>query len=269
MPRRARALASHGRRRRPLSAQHGRGAVPPAAGAAARHRRRWRPRSSAARRSTTRRRKATTTSSARCTSRCAAPTPTRRSIGWPACWPAARTRSTSRAAWCASPSRISAWPIPMRCRRRSPPGTPTSGWARPKASSRIAQCVVYLGTAPKSNAAYRAFGAARSAAEETGSLMPPKHILNAPTRLMKQLGYGKGYEYDHDAPRGLLGPELLPRRHGAAANSTARSSAASSARSASGSTIGRSSGPSGPRHDLRGSHGSLARTHWLASCRCG
>jgi putative ATPase len=80
----------------------------------------------------------------------------------------------------------------------------------PEGELAIAQCVVYLGTAPKSNAAYRAFSAARSAAEETGSLMPPKHILNAPTRLMKQLDYSKGYEYDHDAPEAFSGQNYFP-----------------------------------------------------------
>src|SRR5215831_7845341 len=80
----------------------------------------------------------------------------------------------------------------------------------PEGELAIAQCVVYFGTAPKSNAAYRAFSAARSAADETGSLMPPKHILNAPTRLMKQLGYSKGYEYDHDAPEAFSGQNYFP-----------------------------------------------------------
>ena len=65
----------------------------------------------------------------------------------------------------------------------------------PEGELAIAQCVIYLATAPKSNAAYRALGAAMAAARETGSLMPPRHILNAPTRLMKELGYGAGY-YD-------------------------------------------------------------------------
>src|SRR5262249_59919601 len=63
----------------------------------------------------------------------------------------------------------------------------------PEGELAIAQCVIYLGTAPKSNAAYRAFSAARTAAEETGSLMPPKHILNAPTRLMKRIGYRQDF----------------------------------------------------------------------------
>jgi len=80
----------------------------------------------------------------------------------------------------------------------------------PEGELALAQCVIYLGTAPKSNAGYRAFGAAMGAAKETGSLMPPKHILNAPTRLMKQIGYGKGYSYDHDTPEGFSGQNYFP-----------------------------------------------------------
>ena len=86
----------------------------------------------------------------------------------------------------------------------------------PEGELALAQAVIYLGTAPKSNAAYRAFGQAKRAAKESGSLMPPQHILNAPTRLMKDLGYGKGYAYDHDAPEAFSGqdyfPEGLPRQ---------------------------------------------------------
>jgi putative ATPase len=86
----------------------------------------------------------------------------------------------------------------------------------PEGELALAQCVIYLATAPKSNAVYRALGAAMGAAGETGSLMPPKHILNAPTRLMKQLGYGHGYEYDHDAADAFSGqnyfPDDMPRR---------------------------------------------------------
>jgi putative ATPase len=70
--------------------------------------------------------------------------------------------------------------------------------------------VIYLALAPKSNAAYRAFGAAMRAAETTGSLMPPKHILNAPTRLMKSEGYGAGYVYDHDAEDAFSGQDYFP-----------------------------------------------------------
>ena len=80
----------------------------------------------------------------------------------------------------------------------------------PEGELAIAQAVIYLGTAPKSNAVYTAFGAAKRAAKETGSLMPPMHILNAPTRLMKDLGYGKGYEYDHDAEDGFSGQNYFP-----------------------------------------------------------
>ena len=65
-------------------------------------------------------------------------------------------------------------------------------------------------TAPKSNAAYKAFGEAGKASRETGSLMPPMHILNAPTRLMKQLGYGRDYAYDHDAPDRFSGQDYFP-----------------------------------------------------------
>ena len=86
----------------------------------------------------------------------------------------------------------------------------------PEGELALVQCVIYLGSAPKSNAAYRAQGAANRAARETGSLMPPMHILNAPTRMMKDLGYGKGYEYDHDTPEGFSGqnyfPDGMPRR---------------------------------------------------------
>ncbi len=80
----------------------------------------------------------------------------------------------------------------------------------PEGELAIAQLVVYLGTAPKSNAAYTAYKQAMKAAKETGSLMPPAHILNAPTKLMKELGYGKGYQYDHDAEDGFSGQNYFP-----------------------------------------------------------
>ena len=80
----------------------------------------------------------------------------------------------------------------------------------PEGELAIAQCVIHLATAPKSNAAYRAFGNAMTAARETGSLMPPRHILNAPTRLMKDIGYGDGYRYDHDAEDGFSGQNYFP-----------------------------------------------------------
>ena len=80
----------------------------------------------------------------------------------------------------------------------------------PEGELAIAQCVIYLATAPKSNAAYKAFGEAREMARETGSLMPPMHILNAPTRLMRNLGYGKGYVYDHATEEGFSGQNYFP-----------------------------------------------------------
>jgi putative ATPase len=80
----------------------------------------------------------------------------------------------------------------------------------PEGELAIAQAVVYLATAPKSNAAYLAFGRSQRAAKSTGSLMPPAHILNAPTKLMQELGYGKGYAYDHDAPDGFSGQNYFP-----------------------------------------------------------
>jgi putative ATPase len=85
----------------------------------------------------------------------------------------------------------------------------------PEGELALVQCVLYLASAPKSNAVYVAYGAAKRAASEHGSLMPPAHILNAPTKLMKNLGYGKGYEYDHEAEDAFSGqnyfPETMPR----------------------------------------------------------
>jgi putative ATPase len=80
----------------------------------------------------------------------------------------------------------------------------------PEGELAIAQAVIYVATAPKSNAAYIAYGAAMRAAKEGGSLVPPKHILNAPTKLMKSEGYGTGYDYDHDAPDAFSGQEYFP-----------------------------------------------------------
>jgi putative ATPase len=86
----------------------------------------------------------------------------------------------------------------------------------PEGELAIAEAVVYVATAPKSNALYKAFGAAQSLAKTEGSLTPPKTILNAPTRLMKREGYGATYEYDHDAPDAFSGqnywPDALGRR---------------------------------------------------------
>src|SRR6187401_1122508 len=86
----------------------------------------------------------------------------------------------------------------------------------PEGELAIAQAVIYVATAPKSNAGYTAYGAAMRAAKEHGSLVPPKHILNAPTRLMKDEGFGRGYAYDHDTAEAFSGqnyfPDALPRQ---------------------------------------------------------
>ena len=80
----------------------------------------------------------------------------------------------------------------------------------PEGELALAQAVVYLALAPKSNAVYVAYKAARASARDTGSLPPPKHIRNAPTRLMKDIGYGAGYAYDHDAEDGFSGQNYFP-----------------------------------------------------------
>jgi len=80
----------------------------------------------------------------------------------------------------------------------------------PEGELAIAQACLYLATAPKSNATYMAQKSAWRSAKETGSLMPPMHILNAPTRLMKTVGYGKGYAYDHGSDEGFSGQDYWP-----------------------------------------------------------
>jgi putative ATPase len=80
----------------------------------------------------------------------------------------------------------------------------------PEGELALAQAVVHLSTAPKSVGVYEAYKAAAKAARETGSLMPPAHIRNAPTKLMKSLGYGKGYQYDPDTPEGFSGANYFP-----------------------------------------------------------
>jgi putative ATPase len=84
----------------------------------------------------------------------------------------------------------------------------------PEGELAFAEACVYLATAPKSNAVYTAFKAARRAAKEHGSLLPPKHILNAPTKLMKEEEYGAGYHYDHDEPDAFSGQDYFPEKMG-------------------------------------------------------
>jgi putative ATPase len=84
----------------------------------------------------------------------------------------------------------------------------------PEGELAIAQAVIYVATAPKSNAAYVAYGEAMRTAKQGGSLLPPKHILNAPTQLMEAEGYASGYEYDHDAPDAFSGQDYFPEALG-------------------------------------------------------
>ena len=84
----------------------------------------------------------------------------------------------------------------------------------PEGELALAQCTIYLASAPKSNAAYKAFGSAMRTAKDTGSLAPPNHILNAPTSLMKEIGRGAGYAYDHDAEDGFSGQDYFPESMG-------------------------------------------------------
>src|SRR5262249_21777165 len=84
----------------------------------------------------------------------------------------------------------------------------------PEGELALAEAVIYVATAPKSNATYSAFGAAMRTAREGGSLLPPKHILNAPTRLMQDEGYGAGYEYDHEADEAFSGQDYFPESLG-------------------------------------------------------
>ena len=84
----------------------------------------------------------------------------------------------------------------------------------PEGELALAQAVLYVATAPKSNAAYVAYGAARRVAKDAGSLLPPKHILNAPTRLMQDEGYGRGYAYDHEEAEAFSGQDYFPEKLG-------------------------------------------------------
>jgi ATPase related to the helicase subunit of the Holliday junction resolvase len=131
----------------------------------------------------------------------------------------------------------------------------------PEGELAIAQAVIYIATAPKSNAAYIAYGAAMRTAKEAGSLLPPKHILNAPTKLMQSEGYGDGYDYDHDAPDAFPGRTISPTRS-AGRHSTIRPNAVSSARSGNGWNIGPSFGKSGAGRDSRASY-------CMGGLRCG
>ncbi len=103
--------------------------------------------------------------------------------------------------------RTSAWRTRARRRWRSMPSTSTNGWAAPEGELALAQAVVYMACAAKSNAVYNAYNAARDYVREQGSQPVPVHLRNAPTRLMKELGYGRAYRYAHDEPHGYAAGE--------------------------------------------------------------
>ena len=84
----------------------------------------------------------------------------------------------------------------------------------PEGELAIAEAVIYVATAPKSNAAYTAYGAAMRTAREAGSLLPPMHILNAPTQLMRSQGYAEAYDYDHDTAEAFSGQDYFPEQLG-------------------------------------------------------
>ena len=139
-----------------------------------------------------------------------------RSIGSRACSPAASIRSISPAARCAWRPRISGSPIRRRCPIALAAWEAYERLGSPEGELALAEAVIYLATAPKSNASYTAFGAAQRAARDSGSLMPPLHAVNAPTRLMRDLGYGEGYVYDPNTEEGFSGlnyfPDGMPRQ---------------------------------------------------------
>ena len=227
------ALLRHGRRRRPLPDQPGRAAAPGsseqgagAAGAAGD--------AAAEARAALRQGAGSALQPDQRAAQIAARlrTSTRRSTGSRACSTAARTRYTSRAGWCASPSRISAWPIRNALAQALAAWDTYDRLGSPEGELAIAQARDLSRHGAEIECGLRGLRRGQAGAREThGSLMPPMHILNAPTRLMKDIGYGKGYEYDHNAEDGFSGQNYFPGRHGARATSTSRSNAASSARS--------------------------------------
>ena len=127
----------------------------------------------------------------------------RRSIGWLACWTGAATRCTSPAGWCAPLPKTSATPTP----ERSPSRSTQTRLGSPEGELAIAQAAVYLACAAKSNAVYKAFGTAMRDASELGSLEVPLHLRNAPTALMKKLGYARRYRYAHEEPEAYAAGE--------------------------------------------------------------
>ena len=146
----------------------------------------------------------------------------RRSTGWRACWRRARTRSTSRGGSCASPPRTWAWPIRRRWSLAMAAQQAVHFIGMPEGALALAQAAVYLAAAPEEQrrSTPRTARRARGRAATTRAEPVPLWIRNAPTPLMKQLGYGKGYRYAHDEAEGVGGDGLPARRARAAAGTT-------------------------------------------------
>ena len=133
-----------------------------------------------------------------------------RSIGWRACWKPAKTGSTLRVAWCAWRSKTSDWPIRNALAVTLAARDAFDFLGIPEGDLALAQAVVYLAVAPKSNALYTAYGAVQEDVERTAQQPVPLHLRNAPTGLMKSLGYGKGYQYAHDLESKVADMQCLP-----------------------------------------------------------
>ncbi len=116
----------------------------------------------------------------------------------------------SRAASCAWPSKTSAWPRPKRSIFASPRGKLYDFLGSPEGELALAEAVVYLALAPKSNAVYTAYGAVTEDIENTRQEPVPLHLRNAPTKLMKELDYGEGYQYAHDEEGKVADMDCLP-----------------------------------------------------------
>jgi hypothetical protein len=204
-----------------------------------------------------------------------------RCTGSAACSTVAPIRVTWRVASCAWPGKTSAWPTRARRASRSTPPRPSNASALPEGELALAEAVLYLAMAAKSNAAYLAYNAARSFISGDGSRPVPVHLRNAPTRLMKNLGYGKDYRYAHDEADAYAAgetyfPEACRRSSGidrsrvasrsglarswrSCASSIARQERKTSRRTRPSRTIIASAGAGGLRAGGRGSRGRAAR----------
>ena len=164
--------------------------------------------------SSTTARTTTTTRSARSSSRSAAPTPTPASTGWPGCWSPGRTPVSSPGVWSSWPARTSARPTRWPWWWPTLPPGPSSSWACPEAQLNLAQAVVHLACAPKSNRVTVALGRAQRDVREGPRGDVPAHLRDAHYRSAAAIGHGEGYVYPHDEPGGLGRPAVPAGRAG-------------------------------------------------------